>query len=93
MTPEEARALTANANKVDERKVRIVIDLWELAIKKAAQNGRYAVRETELGVVRTPIPAGAYEQAMKELERRGFRVKEIEERPNEQVIEVSWSIV
>jgi hypothetical protein len=74
VTPEEARALAAKANKCDERKVAMVVDLWEQAIKKAAQEGRFAVRESALGIVRTPIPSKAYELALAELKARGFRV-------------------
>lgn len=74
MTPNDAKSLMPNRGEVDPEKVRLALDLWHRAIRKAASEGRNSVSGSELERVRTPIPEAAKGAALDELSRRGFKV-------------------
>lgn len=77
MTADEARAMKAKAEAVDPEKVRIVLDRWHVAIRAATVKGLSAVRESDIGRVRTPVPEVAYEAARAILRERGFTVERV----------------
>lgn len=90
MTAGEARELTRKATEPSSRQVGFVTELWEDAIRKAAESGRSFARESELDRVRTPIAPVARRAAIEELKRRGFAVRAVETGPNEAEIQVFW---
>jgi hypothetical protein len=90
MTAEEATRITTEALRVDQGKVRVVLDCWYRAIETAARRGRRMVREYAVDRPRTPIPASARESAFVKLRADGFEVRSVADGPNSETIEVCW---
>lgn len=92
MNAERARQLTEQANRaeVDEAKTKVVLDLWHAAIDKAARAGRSLAYESELRVLRTPIPPSAKAEALARLTAEGFTVTTAAAGPHDGQTVVSW---
>lgn len=91
MTASDAMKLTEVAIGRDSEKVKIVLDLWYAAIRKAAQAGRTSVREGDCDTVRTPIPVAARVAAIEQLRRDGFTAHHEAVGPNETEMTISWA--
>jgi len=91
MTADDARQITKKATSPDDAMVRIVLDLWYAAIKKAAAAGRDSVRESECDRVRTLITACARAAAIEQLRRDGFTASYAATDRNETEMTVSWA--
>lgn len=90
MTADNARRLTAAALDQDGEKAKLILNLWNTAIEKAANAGERSVRESGLPTLRTPVPAVSYWAARERLKAEGFKVAPVQEGPNESTYEVSW---
>lgn len=91
MTADDARQITKQATSPDDAMVRIVLDLWYAAIKKAAAAGRDSVRESECDRVRTPTTAFARAVAIEQLRRDGFTARHEVVGRNETEMTISWT--
>lgn len=89
MTADDARRLTQSAAEVDQEKVKLVLSLWHEAIHNACREGRKSVLESELKVLRTPIPNSACVAARVQLRNNGFSVR-YAENGLKSTVEVSW---
>lgn len=90
MKAEDARKLTQDSGRDIEPKIAIVLGMWHTAIEKAARAGGRKIIESDIGRVRTPIPARAREEALTRLRAEGFAVARVQTGPNESETEVSW---
>jgi Cdc6-like AAA superfamily ATPase len=90
VTANDALKLYSAALAPDSGKVRVVLKCWHQAIEKAAREGRRSVRESEVGRVRTPIPASARTAALRQLQSDGFMVGVMPDGDGESETTVSW---
>lgn len=90
MTADDARKLTAEVTTPDPHLVRVVLDLWYTAIRKAAARGKDSVRESECDRVRMPVPTSAKVAALEQLRRDGFTARHEATGHNETEMTISW---
>jgi hypothetical protein len=90
MTADEARALSREAVTPDNTLVQAVLGTWHAAIRRACQEGRHLVRESEGDRLRTPVPAAVHRAVRERLVADGFAVRYVTEEYNLVTCEVSW---
>ena len=76
MNAAEAKSMSIGFKEPREEVVRAVRDLYDQAIKRAAENREWAIYHHQVGKLRTPISPVEMEMVVQGLRQDGFRVNE-----------------
>jgi hypothetical protein len=90
MTADEARKLAPGKTEPRREIVEKLVEMWNRAIQKAAQEGERSVKEHKVGALRAAVTRAERAAALDRLRTDGFSVVAEVPFANTVVAEVSW---